>query len=233
MTITADSLATDHPTGTTSLSTAMREGSRAEHEAAESTSFMAELLEGRLVAQAYVDYLARYRGIYAALEDALRTHAGDPLVGAVHDGALERLEAIDADLAHWAPDRDPAAPVDSPAATAYVARIRAAADEAAAGWGGALAAHHYTRYLGDLSGGQAIGRILDRSFDLDGAGVAFYDFAEIPKPKPYKDAYRARLDALHLDEAAVARVVAEVKVVFGLNQAVFVELGESLPAYRR
>ena len=233
MTITA-SPAPLHPAeGATRLSTAMREGSRAEHEAAESTSFMAELLDGRLVAQAYTDYLSRYRGVYAALEDSVRSHAGDPLVGAVHDAALERLAAIDADLAHWAPERDPAAPVDSPATTAYVARIRHAADEAAAGWGGALVAHHYTRYLGDLSGGQAIGRILDRSFDLDGAGVAFYDFAEIPKPKPYKDAYRARLDALALDGAGVARVVAEVKVVFGLNQAIFVELGEQLPAYRR
>jgi heme oxygenase len=230
MTITADHLTADTAT---QLSVAMREGSRAEHEAAESTSFMAELLDGGLVAQAYTDYLVRYRGVYAALEEGVRAHAGDPLVAAVHDPALERLAAIDADLAHWAPDRDPAAPIDSPAATAYVERIRAAAAEAGAGWGGALVAHHYTRYLGDLSGGQAIGRILDRSFGLDGAGVSFYGFGEIPKPKPYKDAYRARLDALGLPEPDVARVVAEVKVVFGLNQAIFVELGEALPAYRR
>lgn len=229
MTITA----TGPAATATSLSTAMREGSKAEHEAAESTSFMSELLDGSLVAQAYTDYLTRYRAVYAELETSVRTHVADPLVAAVHDQALERLGAIDADLAHWAPDHDPAAPVDSPATSAYVARIRAAADQAAHGWGGALAAHHYTRYLGDLSGGQAIGRILDRTFDLDGAGIAFYDFTAIPKPKPYKDAYRARLDALGLDDADVARVVAEVKVVFGLNQAIFVELGEHLPAYRR
>ena len=39
---------------------------------------------------------------------------------------------------------------------------------------------------------------------------AFYDFPEIPKPKPYKDAYRARLDALHglLARLALVRVVA-------------------------
>jgi heme oxygenase (biliverdin-producing, ferredoxin) len=218
---------------TSSLSTAMREGSRAEHEAAEGSAFMADLLDGGLVAQAYTDYLLRYRVVYAALEQALRDHAADPLVAAVHDPALERLGAIDGDLAHWAPGADPAAPVDSPAATAYRDRIVEAADQAAAGWGGALVAHHYTRYLGDLSGGQAIGRVLDRTFDLDGAGTAFYGFTDIPRPKPYKDAYRARLDDLGLDAADVDRIVAEVKVVFGLNQAVFAELGADLDRYRR
>lgn len=216
-----------------SLSTAMREGSRAEHEAAEGSSFMAELLAGRLDGRAYTDYLLRFRGIYAVLEQAVRDHAADPMVAAVSDTALERLAAIDADLAHWAPDLDPTAPVDSPAAATYRERLAAAGDLAAGGWGGALVAHHYTRYLGDLSGGQAIGRILDRSFDLDGSGIAFYDFAEIPKPKPYKDAYRSRLDALGLDAAGVQRVVDEVKVVFALNQAVFVELGADLESYRR
>lgn len=215
-----------------SLSTAMREGSKAEHEQAEGSSFMAELLQGGLNERAYVDYLLRYRAVYAALETAVRAHAADPMVAAVLDPVLERLAAIDADLAHWAPGADPAV-VDSAAATAYVARIEAAASEAAAGWGGSLVAHHYTRYLGDLSGGQAIGRILDRSFELDGAGIAFYDFTAIPKPKLYKDAYRARLDGLDLDADGVDRVVDEVKVVFGLNQAVFVELGADLASYRR
>ncbi|MEO9325887.1 biliverdin-producing heme oxygenase [Nocardioides sp. C4-1] len=217
---------------TLSLSTAMREGSRAEHEAAEGSSFMAELLEGALNEQAYVDYLLRYRAVYAALETAVRRHAADPMVAAVHDPVLERLAAIDADLAHWAPDADPTL-VESATTAAYVARIEHAATKAALGWGGALVAHHYTRYLGDLSGGQAIGRVLDRTFELGGSGIAFYDFTAIAKPKLYKDAYRARLDALVLDAADVARVVDEVKVVFGLNQAVFVELGANLPSYRR
>jgi hypothetical protein len=72
-------------------------------------------------------------------------------------------------------------------------------------------AHHYTRYLGDLSGGQAIGRIIGREFGLDGGvGTAFYSFSEVPKPKLYKDAYRARLDALPLDDVQRARVLARL-----------------------
>ncbi len=114
------------------------------------------------------------------------------------------------------------------AASAYAARLHASA-----AWGGLFAAHHYTRYLGDLSGGQAIGRCLDRAFDLDGRGISFYDFSAVGKPKPYKDAYRARLDALGTSPEETERVVAEVKVAFGLNQALFEELGRDLPRWRR
>ncbi|MCL8025229.1 biliverdin-producing heme oxygenase [Nocardioides bruguierae] len=216
----------------THLSTAMREGSRAEHEAAESSAFMATLLDGGIAPAGYVAYLARLRRVYEALERVGRTLAasGDAAAAAVHDPDLERLPALDADLAHWARGRatggwapGAAHDVHSPATDAYVAAI-----EASASWGGAYAAHHYTRYLGDLSGGQAIGRVLRRHYDLAGDGVAFYDFAAVPRPKPYKDAYRARLDALGLPPDQADRVVAEVQHAFRLNQALFAELDEEL-----
>ncbi|MDN5745179.1 MAG: biliverdin-producing heme oxygenase [Nocardioidaceae bacterium] len=209
------------------LSAAMREGSRTEHEAAESTTFMAELLDGRLTRQAYADLLLRMHSVYAALEQTVGEHRADPVVAAVYDPALERLAAIEADLRLWAPGIDPES-IDSPAVAAYVARIHAAG-----AWGGLLVAHHYTRYLGDLSGGQVIGRVLQRTFDLpEGRGVDFYEFPAIPKPKPYKDGYRARLDGLGLTPAEVLHVVEEVKVVFTLNQGLFNELGERLDGYR-
>ena len=210
------------------LSALMREGSRIQHTAAESSSFMEELLAGRVNEQGYADYLLRLRKVYVALETVGRDLAAtDAVAEAVHDVALERLAAIDADLSVWAPGVDGGA-VESAAADAYVTRI-----EATRAWGGLYAAHHYTRYLGDLSGGQAIGRLLDRFFELDGEGVAFYEFAEIPKPKPYKDGYRARLDALPLDPAEKIRIVEEVQVAFGLNQALFEELSAHLDTYRR
>ena len=222
-------LLSDH---TEPLSTLMRDGSRAEHTAAEGSSYMASLLDGQVNEQGYADYLVRLRQVYAALETVGRELAAtDPIAAAVHDPALERLAAIDADLDHWLGSTSAAGgvgEVDSPAAKAYVERVEASRE-----WGGLYAAHHYTRYLGDLSGGQAIGRTLDRTFGLGGKGIAFYDFAEVPKPKPYKDGYRARLDGLGLDADQKARVVAEVKVAFGLNQALFEELSGHLAAYRR
>ena len=79
---------------------------------------------------------------------------------------------------------------DSPAAESYRHRLESIRS------GAALLAHHYTRYLGDLSGGQVISRALDRVFNLGGTGLALYSFPM--QPKRYKDSYRARLDALKL-----------------------------------
>jgi len=208
------------------LSAAMRDGSKIEHEEAENSAFVSELLAGRVSEAGYAAYLLRLRVVYDALESAGRNHHDDPLVGAVHDQDLERLAALDDDLDHWAPGGD--RHVDSPAAAAYAARIMATAE-----WGGLYVAHHYTRYLGDLSGGQAIGRILDREFDLGGRGIAFYSFPSVPKPKLYKDAYRARLDSLGTTPEEKARIVTEVQAAFQLNRRVFAELGEQLPQWRR
>ncbi|MCB0928336.1 MAG: biliverdin-producing heme oxygenase [Mycobacterium sp.] len=207
------------------LSVALREGSKAEHEAAENSGFVTELLDGRINETGYADYLRRLLAIYTALEAAVFAHRHDRLVAAVYDPALQRRAALESDLAHWAPGQ----PVgtDSPAAAAYAARLRDA------DWGGALLAHHYTRYLGDLSGGRIIGKNLNRTYHLHGAGLACYDFPAIAKPKLYKDAYRRRLDALELSDADTARIVDEVKVAFGLNQAIFAELGANLAAYAR
>ncbi len=217
MTLTAETQAT-------SLSALLRSGSQAEHTAAEGSTFMSELLAGRIDAAGYAHFLGLLRRVYEALETTAADLAGDPLASAVIDPAIERLAAIDADLDHWG-----RVTVDSPATDAYVARIRASS-----AWGGLFVAHHYTRYLGDLSGGQAIGRIIGREFGLDGGvGTAFYSFAEVPKPKLYKDAYRARLDALPLDDVERARVLDEVRTVFALNGGLFAEMTTHLDRYTR
>ena len=210
------------------LSAAMKEGSAVEHDEAEHSAFMDELLGGRINAAGYADYLRALRRVYATLETLGRALSDDPVSGPVIDAGLDRLAAIDADLDFWAPGETHES--DSEAAASYAAAIAASAV-----WGGLYLAHHYTRYLGDLSGGQAVGRILDRAFDLDGQGLAFYDFAEIGKNKPYKDVYREKLDVIGatLSPEDRIRVVDEVRKAFQLNHDLFAELGRNLDAYRR
>lgn len=209
------------------LSVAMREGSAAEHRDAESSAFMATLTDGGISPAGYAEYLARFRRVYAALESVGADLADHPVAGQMVDRSLDRLAALDADLDFWSGGSAPV--VDSPAADTYARRIEATRADPAL-----FVAHHYTRYLGDLSGGQVIGRILTREFDLaPGEGVAFYRFAAVPKPKPYKDAYRARLDALPVDAAERGRIVDEVRAVFGLNGAIFAELSAQLDRLRR
>lgn len=208
------------------LSAALREGSAAEHRDAESAPFITALLAGELAARAHTDLLLRLRPVYATLEHALHEHRDHPVVSAVHDPGLARLSAIDADLEHWAPGES--REVRSPAAEAYVQRIERDAEDPAA-----LLAHHYTRYLGDLSGGRIIGTLLRRIYDLPaGVGATFYEFASIPHPRRYKDAYRERLDRLDLPAPRITALVDDVRAAFALNRALFDELGADLPRYR-
>jgi heme oxygenase len=202
------------------LSLLLREGTRSEHQQAESEGFVSRLMAGGLDVAAYADLAAQQLVIYTALEEAS---------SAVREGArgaslvfdeLTRVPAIERDLTHlygasWATEIR-----ILPATTSYAARLREV--------GGSLphyAAHAYTRYLGDLSGGQIIQRMMQRHYGMGAAGLEFYDFPEIPKAKPFKDLYRERLDGLALTPDEVDLAVAEAQEAFRLNRAVFVELG--------
>jgi heme oxygenase len=215
-------------TTTTPLSAAMRDGSRAQHDAAESSVFIEDLMSGRIKPVGYVNYLRSLRPVYEALEETGRAVADHPVAGALVDPALDRTAAIDADLAHWSTGDAEETLVPTDTADAYAAAIRATVDQPEL-----FVAHHYTRYLGDLSGGQAIGRVLDRDFGLGGQGLALYHFEQIEKVKPYKDAYRERLDALDLTAEQRDAVVSEVQRSFSFNQAIFAELGQHLDTFRR
>ena len=200
------------------LARAMREGSRAEHVAAESAPFVADVMTGAVAPATYALYLARLREVYVALEDAVAAHRDRPELASLYDDRLLRLGAIDADLAHWATHAARDAAARSPAVAAYVDRIERATD-----WPELLVAHHYTRYLGDLSGGRILARRLCDAFG-PGAALAFYDFPHIEKPETYKRAYRDALDALPLDTWQRRRVVREVRAAFRLNRALLEEL---------
>src|SRR5690606_28115962 len=105
------------------------------------------------------------------------------------------------------------------------ARIR---EVAAEGWVAGVVAHHYTRYLGDLSGGQIISRRVSKQHGLEKAGVSFYDFTALGSLEDFKNEYRGALDALGatLSAEEQQRMLDEVRAAYGFNTAVFVDLGK-------
>ncbi len=213
------------------LSVLMREGSQTEHTAAEGSNFMEELLGGRVNERGYAEYLHRFLAVYRTLETVSREHlAAATVASPLIDPALDREGPIARDLVYWSKgELTPDTPLASPATDAYRARVEAAASDPLK-----FVAHHYTRYLGDLSGGQAIGRILGRAFGLEpGQGVDFYEFPTIEKVKLYKDNYRINLDGLDLTAEEKSQVVDEVKVAFQLNQGIFEELAGRLEEFKR
>ena len=108
----------------------------------------------------------------------------------------------------------------SPATKAYVAQVeRVAAEEPYL-----LVAHMYTRYLGDLFGGQMMGGMAGAARPGDGKGTAFYAFDDIPSTKPFIEAWYKQLNELELSDAQKAAIVDEGNLVFTLNIGVFEEL---------
>ncbi|MED7949932.1 heme oxygenase (biliverdin-producing) [Kitasatospora sp. NPDC058201] len=211
------------------FSTVLRTASSAEHEAAEQSSFMSRLLGGHLGVDAYADLTGQLWYVYRALEGRAAELAEHPVAGPFIDLALMRTAAIERDLAHllgpgW---RDALSPL--PATAAYAARVEELAEQ----WPAGYVAHHYTRYLGDLSGGQIIRGIAEKTwgFDRKGDGVRFYVFEEVGNPAAFKRDYRAKLDAagLALDEIERRRVVEECKQAFRLNGAIFRDLDTRYP----
>jgi heme oxygenase len=205
---------------TTALSLRLREGTRPEHEQAEASGFVEQLLAGKLDVAAYADLAAQQLAVYRALEAESAAVRADARGASLVFDELTRTPSIERDLAFLVGPDWAERIVIRPATLAYVAHLQGVGADLAR-----YAAHAYTRYLGDLSGGQIIKRMLERHYGLGPDGLAFYTFDEIPKSKPFKDLYRERLDGLGLDEAEVARAVDEAKLAFRLNAAVFADLG--------
>ncbi|MEU3183002.1 biliverdin-producing heme oxygenase [Streptomyces sp. NPDC006923] len=211
----------------TPFSTLIRVASHEQHTEAETSAFMSDMLGGRLGVDAYTRYTEQLWFVYRALEGAAESLRPDPVAGPFIQDELLRTPELERDLAHlrgadWRTGLEPL-----PATAAYAARI----EECARTWPGGYVAHHYTRYLGDLSGGQIIRDTAEKTwgFDRKGDGVRFYVFERISNPAAFKRGYRELLDRVAADDLEKQRIIGECKRAFDFNGAVFRELGEQFP----
>ncbi|WP_137725898.1 heme oxygenase (biliverdin-producing) [Prescottella subtropica] len=213
--------------GTPAFSARIRTESDAAHRSTEGSRFVGELLEGKINKDGYAALSAQTYLVYEALERVGTTHADNPVVAPFLSPELLRLPSLAADLeflygADW---RDRL--VASPATARYIARI----EEAAAASPAVFVAHHYLRYMGDLSGGQIIRRMLSRAYDYDVDGLRFYIFDGIAKPKVFKDEYRAKLDAAPLSADEQQAFIDEVILGYQLNSGLFSDLEADIDRY--
>ncbi|MGV9194084.1 heme oxygenase (biliverdin-producing) [Microbacterium sp. MC2] len=202
------------------FSTSLRKRSAGAHSDSEGAGFMSDLMRGKGTRDDYIALVAQHWFIYEALEAAAERMRADPLASVFISEKLTRLPALEADLtfllgADW---RDQIEPL--PTTRRYVDRI----NEVGATWPGGFVAHHYTRYLGDLSGGQFIGTVMARRFGFETNGIGFYIFDEIADPKAFKDVYREQLDAAPWSPEEQERVIDEVLAAYQFNTDLFDDL---------
>lgn len=209
------------------FSQALRERTRDSHSQSEGANFMDDLMKGNGTREDYIALVAQHYFIYEALESAATTMTDDATAAAFITPKLTRLSALEADLAFLLGNEWRAAIAPLPTTIRYVSRIKQIAAE---GWSGGFVAHHYTRYLGDLSGGQFIRKLMQRQFGFDTNGVGFYLFDEIANPKDFKDTYREQLDAVAWDDDERERVIDEVLLAYRFNTDLFGDLAAAKAA---
>ena len=207
----------------------LRTATAKQHQEAEQSSFMGDLLGGSLGVEAYAELAGQLWFVYRELERAGLTLADHPVVGPFIDPVLHRTAALERDLCHLRGADWQRGLVALPATAAYAARL----GEVAAEWPAGFIAHHYTRYLGDLSGGQIIRGIAEKTwgFERKGDGVRFYVFEQVGNPAAFKRGYRQRLDAAGtaVGEIEQRRIAEEAGRAFQLNTALFHDLGSRFP----
>jgi heme oxygenase len=203
------------------LSKAMRRETWSDHARAEYSDLEQALVKGTLPRETYGHLMAQTYFIYEALELKAGQLAGNDVASAVIDPVLNRSEKCAQDVAFYLGDgwRD-IKPLQ--VTEEYVARILDASPEQ-------FVAHHYTRYLADLSGGLMIDRSIKQAYGLEQDGRRVYDFTGIDDADVFKQNYRKTLDELPLDVAGKRIVIDEVMVAYEFNIELIAEMQARFP----
>jgi len=205
------------------LATRLKVGTADAHKEAETVNFVREFIKGKVSREIYAQLVVNLYHVYGALEEALEACADHELVDPIHfPDELERTQSLKKDAEFfcgldWESKMHP-----SPVTLEYVQRIREVARDNPE----LIVPHAYTRYLGDLSGGQVLRKAAIRGLKLpdDGSGVCFYIFKRVRDMKVFKNMYRARLDTLDASKTVVDSMVEEANRAFDFNTRIFREL---------
>ncbi|NXG64084.1 HMOX1 oxygenase, partial [Hemiprocne comata] len=213
------------PSMSKDLSELMKEATKEVHEQAENTPFMKNFQKGQVSLQEFKLVTASLYFIYSALEEEIEHNKNNPVYAPVYFPVeLHRKAALEKDLEYFY-GRNWREEIPCPEATRkYVERLHYVGKNHPE----LLVAHAYTRYLGDLSGGQVLKKIAQKALQLPstGEGLAFFTFDGVSNATKFKQLYRSRMNALEMDLATKKRVLQEAKKAFLLNIQVFEALQE-------
>ena len=206
----------------TTFSKKIKKDTSKSHSMAENTGFVTNFLAGVVSKESYKQLIADFYFIYTALEEQVEKFKDDPFIAPIAFDELKRVPALEKDCEfYWGENwRNTISPTD--ACKNYVKRVKKINAKF-------LVGHHYTRYLGDLSGGQILKNIANKSMNLNGEGLAFYEFEGISNPGNFKNRYRTALDNLPITWSDGELIINEANYAFKLNMDVFDEIGSSRP----
>ncbi len=212
------------------LARQLREGTKKSHTMAENTGFVSCFLKGVVDKATYKTLLIDLFLVYSAMEDEIGTlsQSGHPIVESICFPELYRVPSLEKDLTFFCGENWSDLLINaSPSAKVYATRIRKIAKDSPE----LLIGHHYTRYIGDLSGGQILKNIAQKAMSLsDANGLEFYKFKLIDDEKQFKNQYSKNLNSLPIDQKMVDLIVDEANLAFKYNMDMFQELEGNLVA---
>lgn len=209
----------------TNLAQKLREGTTKSHSMAENVTFVKSFLGGVIDKKSYRQLVANLYFVYDVMEEQIEECKEHLAVKSIYFPELYRKQSLVKDLVYYYGDDWLNQIKPSPATQAYVNRIRQIGYNSPE----LLIAHSYTRYIGDLSGGQILKRIAKSAMQLrDNAGTAFYDFDLIDDEVKFKNLYRESLNNAPLTKKQIEVIISEANVAFSLNMKMFQELNSNI-----
>jgi heme oxygenase (biliverdin-producing, ferredoxin) len=204
------------------LATKLKDGTLTNHMVANNMPFVQKFIKLQIKVEEYRRVLSQMYYIYEAMEEELEKNKNHPLIKEIYYPLeLNRFEAIKEDLKFFygTDYMNLIQPIDS--IQLYAGRIREISKKNPS----LLIAHSYTRYLGDLAGGQILKAKAKKALDLDEEnGTKFYDFPNISNQSAFKQEYRQKLNNLNINENESLEIVKEANLAFEFNIKLFEEL---------
>lgn len=209
----------------TNLAQQLRIGTTKSHSMAENVSFVKSFLGGVVDKKSYRKLVANLYFVYMAIEEEMEKNKDHYAVSSIYFPQLYRQSSLCKDLCYYYGSDWKNMIQPSQATKNYVNRIH----EIGKAQPELLIAHAYTRYMGDLSGGQILKKIAKSAMGLsDYHGTEFYDFHDIEDENLFKKQYRYALDSVPISNSQVSQIITEANIAFNLNMEVFQELNSNL-----
>jgi len=205
----------------------LREGTKKSHTMAENTGFVACFLKGVVEKTSYRKLIGDLYFVYKAMEEEIDrlVQEDHPVIKHIGFKELFRRQTLEKDLEFYYGNNWLDQIKISDSAQSYVNRIRLVANESPE----LLVGHHYTRYIGDLSGGQILKKIAKKALNLRGDdGLNFYEFKLIEDEKLFKKSYSETLNKLPIDQKIADNIIDEANEAFAYNMNMFRELEGNL-----
>tara|TARA_B100000287_G_C20570182_1_gene756224 strand:+ start:120 stop:830 length:711 start_codon:yes stop_codon:yes gene_type:complete len=211
------------------LAPQLREGTKKSHTMAENTGFVACFLKGVVEKKSYRKLISDLYFVYSAMEEEIDrlVYENHPIIRNIGFKELFRKETLENDLKFYYGNNWKNLIEISDSAKSYVDRIRFVAKESPE----LLVGHHYTRYIGDLSGGQILKKIAKKALNINGnEGLDFYEFSMISDEKQFKKSYSDTLNQLPINQEVADQIIEEANKAFTYNMKMFKELEGNLIA---